>query len=185
LRFEVAWLSWVIPKNLKHFHGLLYFQFKSLADQRSQAPVGTPSMYLFEQRMLPSSTVFFVRQSAVEAIPPSVLSQTFESCIDEHKSPAVQRWLKRHPRFKLHFTPTSSSWLNLVERPVRRDHFASEYAEASSAAFPNSRAPSSNGSIIETRTQNPSFGPRQPSLSFSNATAQKRLSPISPSDANE
>lgn len=33
-----------------------------------------------------------------------------------HKTPAVQRWLKRHPRFKLHFTPTSSSWLNLVER---------------------------------------------------------------------
>jgi transposase len=33
-----------------------------------------------------------------------------------HKTPAVQRWLKRHPRFKLHFIPTSSSWLNLVER---------------------------------------------------------------------
>jgi transposase len=33
-----------------------------------------------------------------------------------HKAPPVQRWLKRHPRFTLHFTPTSSSWLNLVER---------------------------------------------------------------------
>lgn len=33
-----------------------------------------------------------------------------------HKHPRVQRWLKRHPRFHLHFTPTSSSWLNLVER---------------------------------------------------------------------
>src|SRR5476651_480079 len=33
-----------------------------------------------------------------------------------HKTPAVIRWLKRHPRFKLHFTPTSCSWLNLVER---------------------------------------------------------------------
>jgi transposase len=32
-----------------------------------------------------------------------------------HKSEAVQRWLKRHPRFHLHFTPTSASWLNLVE----------------------------------------------------------------------
>src|ERR1700692_1853200 len=32
------------------------------------------------------------------------------------KTPPVQRWLKRHPRFKLHFIPTSSSWLNLVER---------------------------------------------------------------------
>jgi transposase len=33
-----------------------------------------------------------------------------------HKTPAVQRWLVRHPRFTLHFTPTYSSWLNLVER---------------------------------------------------------------------
>ena len=33
-----------------------------------------------------------------------------------HKTPAVKRWLKAHPRFHLHFTPTSASWLNLVER---------------------------------------------------------------------
>ena len=33
-----------------------------------------------------------------------------------HKTPAIQRWLVRHPRFHLHFTPTYSSWLNLVER---------------------------------------------------------------------
>lgn len=33
-----------------------------------------------------------------------------------HKTPAILRWLARHPRFHLHFTPTSSSWLNLVER---------------------------------------------------------------------
>lgn len=32
-----------------------------------------------------------------------------------HKTPQIRRWLVRHPRFKLHFTPTSSSWLNLVE----------------------------------------------------------------------
>jgi len=32
-----------------------------------------------------------------------------------HKHPKVQAWLRRHPRFHLHFTPTSSSWLNLVE----------------------------------------------------------------------
>ena len=36
-----------------------------------------------------------------------------------HKHPAVQRWLKRHPRFHLHFTPTSASWLNMVERFFR------------------------------------------------------------------
>jgi len=33
-----------------------------------------------------------------------------------HKTPAIQQWLVKHPRFQLHFTPTYSSWLNLVER---------------------------------------------------------------------
>jgi transposase len=33
-----------------------------------------------------------------------------------HKTPSIHRWLARRPRFHLHFTPTSSSWLNLVER---------------------------------------------------------------------
>jgi len=50
-----------------------------------------------------------------------------------HKHPRVKAWLGRHPRFHLHFTPTSSSWLNLVERwfreitdkRIRRDSFVS------------------------------------------------------------
>ena len=50
-----------------------------------------------------------------------------------HKHPRVVSWLRRHPRFHLHFTPTSSSWLNLVERwfrnltekHIRRGSFAS------------------------------------------------------------
>ena len=33
-----------------------------------------------------------------------------------HKTPEIKKWLIRHPRFELHFTPTSSSWLNVVER---------------------------------------------------------------------
>jgi transposase len=33
-----------------------------------------------------------------------------------HKTPSVKGWLARHPRFQIHFTPTSSSWMNLVER---------------------------------------------------------------------
>jgi len=36
-----------------------------------------------------------------------------------HKHPAVNTWLAKHPRFHMHFTPTSSSWLNLVERWFR------------------------------------------------------------------
>lgn len=50
-----------------------------------------------------------------------------------HKHKRVIRWLKRHPRFHIHFIPTSSSWLNLVERwfrdltvnRIRRDSFRS------------------------------------------------------------
>lgn len=50
-----------------------------------------------------------------------------------HKHSSVQRWLKRHPRFTFHFIPTSSSWLNIVERffrdlttsRIRRDSFQS------------------------------------------------------------
>ena len=33
-----------------------------------------------------------------------------------HKTPMIHRWLLRNPRFQLHFTPTSASWINLVER---------------------------------------------------------------------
>jgi transposase len=36
--------------------------------------------------------------------------------VSTHKTPAIKRWLLAHPRFTVHFTPTSSSWLNLVER---------------------------------------------------------------------
>jgi transposase len=50
-----------------------------------------------------------------------------------HKTPEVRAWLDKHPRFKLHFTPTSASWLNLVERffaeitsrRIRRGSYAS------------------------------------------------------------
>jgi len=50
-----------------------------------------------------------------------------------HKHPAIQHWLREHPRFHLHFTPTSASWLNLVERwfgvislqAIRRGSFTS------------------------------------------------------------
>jgi len=48
-----------------------------------------------------------------------------------HSTPDVKRWFVRHPRFKLHFTPTDASWLNMVEswfsqladRQIRRNSF--------------------------------------------------------------
>ena len=36
-----------------------------------------------------------------------------------HKHPEVQKWLKKHLRFVMHFTPTSASWMNMVERFFR------------------------------------------------------------------
>ena len=36
-----------------------------------------------------------------------------------HKHPTVQAWLDKHPRLHMHFTPTSASWLNMVERLLR------------------------------------------------------------------
>ena len=50
-----------------------------------------------------------------------------------HGTPEVKAWLKRHPRFRVHYIPTSSSWLNLIERwfaeltnkRIRRDSFLS------------------------------------------------------------
>jgi transposase len=36
--------------------------------------------------------------------------------VSTHKTPEIHRWLLRHPRFHLHFTPTYSSWMNMVER---------------------------------------------------------------------
>lgn len=48
--------------------------------------------------------------------PPDLTLHLIVDNYGTHKHPRVQNWLKRHPRFVLHFTPTSSSWLNLVER---------------------------------------------------------------------
>lgn len=54
-----------------------------------------------------------------EATPPGQELHLIVDNYDTHKHPKVQRWLKRHPRFHMHFTPTSASWLNMVERFFR------------------------------------------------------------------
>lgn len=48
--------------------------------------------------------------------PPDLALHLIVDNSSTHKSPPVRRWLARHTRVHLHFTPTSSSWLNLVER---------------------------------------------------------------------
>jgi transposase len=49
-------------------------------------------------------------------VPPELAVHLILDNYSTHKTAAIKRWLLRHPRFQLHFTPTSSSWLNLVER---------------------------------------------------------------------
>lgn len=49
-------------------------------------------------------------------VPPGKALHLIADNYATHKHATVQRWLRRHPRVHMHFTPTSSSWLNLVER---------------------------------------------------------------------
>ena len=51
-----------------------------------------------------------------EAVPAGLDVHVVLDNASTHKTPAVKKWVLRHPRFTFHFTPTSSSWLNLVER---------------------------------------------------------------------
>ena len=60
----------------------------------------------------------FLRQIERET-PPTLTLHLIVDNYATHKHPAVRAWLARHPRVRPHFTPTSSSWLNLVERFFR------------------------------------------------------------------
>lgn len=51
-----------------------------------------------------------------EAVPADVDVHIVLDNLSTHKAPAVKRWLAARPRYHLHFTPTSASWLNMVER---------------------------------------------------------------------
>src|SRR5438105_3685400 len=60
----------------------------------------------------------FLRRLDAE-FPPELKLHVVMDNYGTHKEPHVQAWLKKHPRFVCHFVPTSSSWLNLVERWFR------------------------------------------------------------------
>ena len=51
-----------------------------------------------------------------QAVAPGIDVHVVLDNLSTHKTPEVKRWLLKHPRFHLHFTPTHGSWLNLVER---------------------------------------------------------------------
>jgi len=85
-----------------------------------------------------------------------------------HKHPTVKAWLAEYPRFHMYFTPTLSSWLNLVERFFAE---VSASVEASSRASPTSRSPSSATSRSTTNTPSPSSGPPRSSTSSTRSSA--------------
>lgn len=60
----------------------------------------------------------FLRQIERETPPDKTLHLIADNYAT-HKHPAVQNWLSKHPRIHMHFTPTSASWLNMVERFFR------------------------------------------------------------------
>jgi len=59
--------------------------------------------------------VAFLREIDGRVVPELEVHVVLDN-LSAHRAPAVHRWLLRHPRFHLHFTPTYASWLNLVER---------------------------------------------------------------------
>lgn len=78
-----------------------------------------------------------------------------------HKAPLIRRWLARHPRFHLHFTPTGASWLRLVERwfaTLTEKHIRRGPIAARASWKRRSRATSRS----TTRSRGPSSGRRRP-----------------------
>jgi hypothetical protein len=64
-------------------------------------------------------------QTAERATPAELDLHLVLNNASTHKSPIIQRWLLRHPRVHLHFTPTSASWINLVECRPKGGRFRS------------------------------------------------------------
>ena len=75
-----------------------------------------------------------------------------------HGHPNVKAWLDKHPRYVLHFTPTSASWLNLVERWFGRSR-ENEFAAVCSKACRNWWRRSRNTFDVITKTPSLSCGP--------------------------
>jgi hypothetical protein len=87
--------------------------------------------------------------------------------LSAHKAPEITKWLAHRDRrrWHLHFTPTSSSWLNLVSSDGSKRSPTGASAGAPSATCPNSKTQSRPGRVTGTTTQSPSCGRRPPPTS--------------------
>jgi hypothetical protein len=90
-----------------------------------------------------------------------------------HKHAKVTAWLAPHPRFHLHFIPTSSSWLNLVDASLVKSPPKSSAREAFAASEPWSPT-SSAFWMITIAIPNPTAGPQTPTASLKKSIALGR-----------
>lgn len=108
--------------------------------QRHGAPTLFAAVELAEGRLIGACTNRRRHQEWIEFVklidepaPPDLNLHVIADNYAAHKHPKVKAWLQRHPRFHMHFIPTSSSWRNLIERwfrdltdkPIRRGVFTS------------------------------------------------------------
>lgn len=71
----------------------------------------TPAPY----RMLVNGVLLAFLQQIARSTPAGLDLHVILNNSSTHKTAAIKQWLEKHPRFQLHFTPTSASWLNAVE----------------------------------------------------------------------
>jgi len=94
-----------------------------------------------------------------------------------HKTSAINAWLVKHPRFHMHFTPTSSSWINQVERwfAFITDELIRRGSHTSVQALEADIRTWANGC---NQTPNPSSGPNPPNRSSSQSADFLHGSPV-------
>ena len=101
-----------------------------------------------------------------KAVPPDLDIHLVLDNYGTHKTAMIHDWLARRPRYHLHFTPTSASWLNQVER------WFAEITRQADPARNSSQHPSSRDGDqgvpggVTTKTRSPSSGRRPPSRSW-------------------
>jgi transposase len=109
---------------------------------------------------------FFKKMDA--SVPKGLAVHVVPDNLSAHKAPEITKWLghRDRRRWHLYFTPTSSSWVNLIERWFK-ELTTDAYASESSPTCPNSSRPSRPGAHTGTTTPNRSSGTPPPSRSSS------------------
>ena len=97
--------------------GTMTYDYKRYGTTTLFAALDIFSGKVMGQCMLKHRTIEFVRflRRIDKTTPPELDLHLILDNYAAHKAPAARRWLARHPRFHLHFTPTSASWANAVE----------------------------------------------------------------------